>query len=248
MRVNAMSVTPKSLQAPSPTNLPEAELTARAAAGDDYAFEVIMRRHNRLLFRTARGVIKDDAEAEDVVQDAYLRAWRALGSYRNESRLATWLVRITVNEALGRLRRKSAQVIPLETAMAHDESEIQSLLADESDRGPEQSAIRSQVRKLMESRIDHLPEAFRIVFILRAIEEMSVEEVAQALEIPEATVRTRFFRARSLLRESLAQEMDAALSDAFAFAGERCDRIVARVLARRKTEGRASLHTPPGSE
>jgi RNA polymerase sigma-70 factor (ECF subfamily) len=219
---------------------PEAELISRAADGDGVAFEAIMRRHNQLLFRTARSIVHNDAEAEDVVQDAYLRAWRALRNYRAESKLSTWLVRITTNEALGRLRRKSAQIIPLEAAMTSHESEAQTALNDEPERSPEQSMMRVQMRKLLEARIDLLPEAFRTVFMLRAIEEMSVEEIAEALEIPEATVRTRFFRARSLLRESLAQEMDAGLSDVFAFAGERCDRIVTGVLERCKAEGLAS--------
>lgn len=121
--------------------------------------------------------------------------------------------------------------------MMSSEPETQAALTDEPERGPEQSVQRSQMRKLIEARIDLLPEAFRTVFMLRAIEEMSVEEVAEALDIPKATVRTRFFRARSLLRESLAQEMDTALGDTFSFDGERCDRIVSAVLARGRAEG-----------
>lgn len=218
-------------------NVTEAELISGAVNGDGTAFEAIMRRHNQLLFRTARSIVRHDAEAEDVVQEAYLRAWRALGTYRSESKLSTWLVRITTNEALGRMRRKTAQIIPLEVAMISPEPEIQAALTDEPDRGPEHSVMRVQMRKLMEARIDLLPEAFRTVFMLRAIEEMSVEEVAQALEIPEATVRSRFFRARSLLRESLAQETDSALGDAFGFDGARCDLIVSAVLARGRAEG-----------
>lgn len=219
-----------------PKGASEAELIARAAHGDGMAFEVIMRRHNQLLFRTARSILRNDAEAEDVVQESYLRAWRALGTFRAESRLSTWLVRIATNEALGRLRRKGAEVISLEAAMMSSEPETRAALTDEPERGPEQAVLRSQIRKLMEARIDRLPAAFRTVFMLRAIEELSVEEVAQALEIPEATVRTRFFRARSLLRESLAQDMDSALGDAFSFDGARCDRIVSAVLARGRAE------------
>lgn len=219
-----------------PKDASEAELISRAADGDGMAFEVIMRRHNQLLFRTARSILRNDAEAEDVVQESYLRAWRALGTFRAESRLSTWLVRIATNEALGRLRRKGAEVIPLEAAMMSSEPETRAALTDEPERGPEQAVLRSQIRKLMEARIDRLPAAFRTVFMLRAIEELSVEEVAQALEIPEATVRTRFFRARSLLRESLAQDMDSALGDAFSFDGARCDRIVSAVLARGRAE------------
>jgi RNA polymerase sigma-70 factor (ECF subfamily) len=216
---------------------PEAELVSRAASGDGAAFEILMRRHNQLLFRTARSIIRSDAEAEDAVQEAYLRAWRALGSYRAESRLSTWLVRIVTNEALGRLRRTGAQVIPLEAAMTSSEPRDQEALTDAPDRGPEQALLRVQLRKMVEARIDLLPEAYRTVFMLRAVEEMSVEEVAKALDIPEATVRTRFFRARSLLRESLASNVDTAIGEVFAFDGARCDRIVANVLARAKAEG-----------
>lgn len=207
-------------------------LAQRAAGGDDAAFETIMRRHNRLLFRTARSVLKSDAEAEDALQEAYLRAWRALASYRADSTLSTWLVRIVINEALGRLRRSSAQVIPLDTAMESTDPDTKESLHDDPDQGPERAAMRAQVRRLIEARIDSLPEAFRTVFMLRAVEEWSVEEVSTALQLPEATVRTRHFRARSLLREGLSRDVDLAIGDAYSFDGARCDRIVATVLAR----------------
>jgi len=215
------------------------ELAQRAAAGDTPAFEAIMRRHNQLLFRTARSILKSDEETEDALQEAYLQAWRAIGSFRADARLSTWLVRIVINQALGRLRRRSAQVIPLETAMESNDPDTRQALEDDPDRGPERTAMRTEMRRLIESRIDRLPDAFRVVFMLRAIEEMSVEEVAAALEMPEATVRTRFFRARGLLREGLSRDVDVALDDAFAFAGERCDRIVAGVLTRLANESDA---------
>jgi RNA polymerase sigma-70 factor (ECF subfamily) len=209
------------------------ELAVRAAAGDEAAFEAIMRRYNRLLFRTARSILRSDAETEEVLQEAYLRAWRALGSFRADAKLSTWLARIVINEALGRLRRRGAQVIPLEPAMEPDATPVHERLEDDDPDGqPELVAMRAQMRRLMEAQIDRLPEAFRTVFMLRAVEELSVDEVAAALEIPEATVRTRFFRARSLLREGLSREVDLAMGDAFAFAGRRCDRIVAGVLAK----------------
>lgn len=211
---------------------PDAELAARAASGDAGAFEVIMRRHNRLLFRTARSILKSDSEAEDALQEAYLRAWRALGSFRADAKLSTWLVRIVINEALGRVRRRDGQIIPLDAAMNSTEPETQASLTADPDRQPERLAMRAEIRSLMEARIDLLPDTFRSVFMLRAVEEMSVEEVSQALGIPEATVRTRFFRARGMLREGLASDIDVALVDAFAFDGARCDRIVAVVLAR----------------
>lgn len=121
--------------------------------------------------------------------------------------------------------------------MMSSDHDTQSALTEAPDRGPEQSVERVQIRALIEARIDLLPEMFRSVFMLRAIEEMSVDEVAEILDIPAATVRTRHFRARALLRESLAQEIDLAIGDVFSFAGERCDRIVANVMARAKAEG-----------
>ena len=209
----------------------DVELAARASNGDEVAFECIMRRHNQLLFRTARSILKTDDETEDALQEAYLRAWRALGTFRADAKLSTWLVRIVINESLGRLRRRGAQVIPLDTAMDVSEHETEPWMEDDPDKQPERVAMRAEVRRLMEARIDMLPDAFRTVFMLRAVEELSVEEVAIALEIPESTVRTRFFRARSLLREGLSRDVDLTVGDAFSFAGARCDRIVAGVLA-----------------
>lgn len=216
---------------------PEDELILRAARGDAPAFEALMRRHNQLVFRTARSILRSDAEAEEAAQDAWLSAWRGLDRFRAESRFSTWIVRIVRNEALGRLRRAAAEVVPLEAAMISSDRDTRAALTDRPDRTPEAELARTQARRLMEARIDRLPEVYRTVFMLRAVEEMSVEEVAAALDIPEATVRSRFFRARSILRESLAQEMDMALAGAFAFDGARCDRIVANVLARGRAEG-----------
>lgn len=227
-----MPATALHAQAPITSATPEAQLIALAAAGDSQAFEAIMRRHNRLLFRTARSILKSDQEAEDALQEAYLRAWQALATFRADAKLSTWLVRIVANEALGRLRRKSADIIPLEAAMTAPDPDIQAALMADPHEAPEHQAERAQMRGILESRIDMLPDAFRTVFMLRAVEEMEVPEVAQALGIPEATVRTRFFRARSLLREGLANAIDMTLPDAFAFDGTRCDRIVAGVLAR----------------
>ena len=197
------------------------------------AFERLMRENNRRLFRTARAILRDDAEAEDAVQEAYLRAYRSMGEFRGEAKVSTWLVRIVVNEALARRRKevRRAAIVPIRGGGAEDH-EIAAEVALREDEGPESGTQRSELRRLLEQKIDALPDAFRAVFVLRALEELSVEETAAALGIPEATVRTRFFRARSQLREALAQEIDVAFDDAFAFLGERCDRIVARVLAK----------------
>lgn len=209
----------------------DTELAARAAQGDARAFEAIMRRYNRLLYRTARSILKSDDETEDAVQEGYLSAWRSLASFHGDAKLSTWLVRIVLNEALGRVRRRSAKVISLDMVTGSPQPESEDWMEADPNQQPESVATRAEIRRLMEARIDALPEVFRTVFVLRAVEELSVAEVASALGVPEATVRTRFFRARSLLRESLSRDIDFALEDAFSFAGARCDNIVARVLA-----------------
>ncbi|HRP46321.1 MAG TPA: RNA polymerase sigma factor, partial [Trueperaceae bacterium] len=182
---------------------PEGELVALAVAGDEAAFEKIMRRHNQLLFRTARSILKSDEGAEEAVQDAFLRAWLALDSFRAESKLSTWLVRIVTNEALGRLRRAKIHTIPLDDAMTSPDPKMQLALADTPSHGPEQSTQRAQLRAVIEQQIDLLPDDFRTVFMLRDVEGLAARDVAEALGIPVATVRTRGFRARKLLREGL---------------------------------------------
>lgn len=221
---------------PPPVDAPEAELVSRAAQGDEAAFEVLMRRHNQLLFRTARSILRSDAEAEEAVQDAFFRAWLALASFRAESKLSTWLVRIVTNEALARARRARARTIPLEDAMTSPDPKMQLALADAPTAGPEPLAFRAQVRELIERHIDALPEAYRVVFTLTAVEGLSPSDVAEALGVPAATVRTRAFRARHLLRERLVGQLEADLTDAYAFDGARCDRIVANVLERRRRQ------------
>jgi len=216
--------------------LADPELARWVAAGSHEAFAFLMRRYNQMLFRTARSILRDDAEAQDAVQDAYLLAYRAMGKFRGDAKLSTWLVRITVNESIARLRKRkrTAEVIRLDGEADLNSETTETDMKESSTERPESAASRAQMRKLLESKIDELPEAFRTVFVLRAVEEMSVEETAAALDIPDATVRTRFFRAKSLLRGSLSRELDLAYGDAFAFAGARCDRIVANVLARLK--------------
>jgi len=210
----------------------DADLVRLSVAGNDAAFAQIMRRFNRLMFRTARAILKNDDDAQDAVQEAYLRAWRALATFRADAKLSTWLVRIVVNEALGRLRKGGAQVVPLHVALDADGETLEMPMQANPDEQPEHEVMRAQVRQQIEARIDALPDSFRTVFMLRAVEELSVEEVALALGIPEATVRSRFFRARGILREGLSRDIDMAIGVAFSFAGERCDRIVANVLAK----------------
>jgi RNA polymerase sigma-70 factor (ECF subfamily) len=232
-------------QIPAHAAADDADLVRLAIAGDARAFEAIMRRHNRLLFRSARSILRNDAETEDALQETYLRAWRALDTFRAEAKLSTWLVRIAVNEALSRVRRRASNVVLFGTGdfggVDLDAGEtVEARVEAEQDDQPDAAASRAEMRRLMEAHIDRLPEQFRTVFVLRAVEEMSVEETAAALGIPEATVRTRFFRARSHLREGLARDVDMALADAFSFDGSRCDRIVARVLARWRGDSAAT--------
>ena len=217
---------------------PDEALAGRVAKGDAQAFEALMRRHNRAMFRTARAILHDDAEAEDALQEAYLQAYRTIGGFRGDAKFSTWLARVVANEALARLRKqvRRAAIVPLQGGVEIDQ--VNPTMENSMDKGPESAARRAEMRKLLEKRIDALPGAYRPVFMLRAVEEYSVEETAAILQIPAATVRSRYHRARSLLREGLASEVDLAYEEVFGFAGERCDRIVASVMQRIAKEPR----------
>ena len=212
----------------------DAALAASVASGDPAAFELLMRRHNRRLYRLARAALRDDADAEDALQEAYLRAFKAIGRFRGESSLATWLSRLVLHECLDRLRREGRRrdIAQMVSTDADERVEQESMNDRSPDGTPHDLAERAEVRALLERKLDELPEAFRTVFVLRGVEELDVSEVAQCLGIPEATVRSRFFRARSLLRGSLARDLDLAERDVFAFGGAHCDRVVAAVLRR----------------
>ena len=215
----------------------DAELVQHLRAGEQGAFEVLMRRHNQLLYRVARSIVKDDSEAEDVVQESYILAHGNLNQFRGDSSLSTWLTRIVVNEANGRLRKalRRAEIIQLIPEADWTESTGENAMIEQSKDffdPPEESAFRAEARRLIEAQIDALPEILRTVFVLRAVQESSVEETAAVLGIQEATVRSRFFRAKGLLREALARDFDHAMGAAFSFDGDRCDRIVKNVLSR----------------
>ena len=213
---------------------PDTDLARLVASGREDAFRILMRRYNQALYRTARAILRDDAEAEEALQEAWLQAYRAMPGFRGDSKLSTWLIRIAANEALMRRRkaRRTAEVIPMSIdEEVGGEPAVAEARDENPGSAPDVATLRGEMRRIMEARIDKLPDAFREVFVLRAVEEMSVEETAAALEIPEATVRTRFFRARSLLRESLAREVDAALEGSYEFMGERCERMANKVIA-----------------
>ncbi len=222
------------------------ELARRIATGDAVAFERLMRQYNRRLYRLARVTLKNDSDAEDALQEAYWQAYRAMAQFRGESSLGTWLSQLVMHECLNRLRKQArrdgiAPMVPDETVDGMQETEaMDSPLAER----PEDTLARAQLRHLIETKLDELPDSFASVFVLRGIEELSVEETAQSLGIPEATVRSRYFRARGLLRAALAHDLDLAQKNAFAFDGNRCDRIVATLLRRQRLHNPANASPP----
>lgn len=204
---------------------------ARQRNGD--AFRIIMQRNNQRLFRIARSVVKDDGEAEDVVQQAYVNAFDSLGRFRGDASLATWLTRITLNEALGRLRRQRPMVdLELLDAEPSGASTIIAFPVMPAVSDPERATAQRQIRHLIEQAIDALPEIFRVVFVMRDIEDMSIEETAGFLGLPQATVKTRLHRARRQLRRALDEQLASTLSDAFPFDGRQCQRTTDKVLER----------------
>lgn len=217
-----------------PAGLADEELISRMRRGDETAFAIVIKRHNRRLYRTARSIVRDDAEAEDIVQETYVRAFRNVDGFRGQSRLATWLTRIALNEALDRLRRRRPHVelAAIDDVDNRSEGSLMSLFGGEAAADPERSASRAEIRRLVEGAIDALPAAFRTVFVLRDVEGMSIEETAAELDLKPETVKTRLHRARRQLRDALADTLAAALNDAFPFDGDRCVKMTERVLAR----------------
>jgi RNA polymerase sigma-70 factor (ECF subfamily) len=191
-----------------------------------------MERHNRRLYRIARGILRNDSEAEDVVQEAYVKAFTHLGAFRGDSSLATWLSRITMNEALGRLRRERP-AIDLEIFEAQQtEAQIIKFPHTVTSADPERTMAQREILQLVERATDKLPEIFRIVFMTRVIEGMSIEETADLLGLQPQTVKTRLHRARRLVREELDKQIGPVLMDAFPFAGRRCERMTNAVMRR----------------
>ena len=212
----------------------DAELALRARRGDGLAFELIMRRHNRRLFRLARSLVGRDHEAEDVLQEAYVRAYARLADLADGAALGAWLARIVANEALGRLRA-ATRVVSLDAFRVKAESD--GMEEPEHDQAsdlpdPERLAASGELRRLLEAAVDALPAEFRTVFVLREVEGLSTAETAACLGLRPETVKTRLHRARRQLQERLAGEMLAVSAYLFEFQGRRCDRVVSRVLDR----------------
>lgn len=222
----------------------DADLVARARLGEQAAFETIMRRHNRLLFRTARGVVPDDFEAQDVVQETYLRAFSRLQGFRGDAALGTWLARIAINVALDSQRKRGRWVALDDTQDPGGEPSPEHMMSFRApfSASPDVAVARAQMRELLQSAIERLPVIYRSVFILRAVEEMSVDETAFCLQVSDAVVKTRYLRARSMLRDTLGAQIEAHTQDVFPFAGARCEAVVSHVIAELHAQQRI---TPP---
>ena len=216
----------------APAAAADVELVRRALSRDEAAVRAIIKANNRRLYRLARGILRNDSEAEDVVQETYVRAFTHLAEFRGDSGLSTWLSRIAMNEALGRLRRQRPGVelssLPPGTLEAQI---IQFPLLSATD-DPERTMAQREIQHVVEGAIDELPEPFRMIFITRVVEGMSVEETADILGLKPETVKTRLHRARTMLRDNVERKIGPVVMDAFPFAGRRCDRLTEAVLTR----------------
>lgn len=213
--------------------LSDLELAVRIGARDVDAVRLVTQRNNRRLFRAAWSILKDRDEAEDAVQSAYLRAFAAIESFAGKSTLTTWLTRIVINEALGRVRAARRRRTHLEDngVIFIDDYREKLMSGSTGHATPDASLARAQIRQLLENAIARLPPTFRMVFILRDVEGLSVAEVAETLDIPEATVKTRHLRARRRLQDELAPELRSALTGTFPFAGADCEKLTDEIVA-----------------
>ena len=222
-----------SLTKKSYAQMPDIELVARVLRGEQMAFQTVMERHNQRLYRTARGIVGDDVEAEDVIQEAWMLAFGAITSFRGEAALLTWLIRIVINEARGRLRKRrpQAELSDVETAQQSG-TLILGFPGGQKVDDPEANAARTEARILVERAVDRLPESFRLVFLLRDVQECSIAETAAILDIRPETIKTRLFRARKMLRDDLNTALADALNGSFPFLGRRCERLTKIVMHR----------------
>jgi RNA polymerase sigma-70 factor, ECF subfamily len=218
----------------------DAELVRGIRNGNDAHFELVMRRYNQRLFRTARAIVQDDDEAEDVIQQAYVNAYLHLGQFEERARFSTWLTRIVIHEALSRLR-KAARLHPLDGADGEDTPMDRVRSPEQS---PEAQVYQGELAALIERAVSNLPDTFRGVFMLREVEGMSTEETAECLGLSEATVKTRLHRARVQLRRHITAEVGPSAAAAFPFKGRRCDGLVRRVMARVTALGSAGGRFP----
>jgi RNA polymerase sigma-70 factor (ECF subfamily) len=203
------------------------EVVDRVLAGEGALFEILMRRHNQRIYRIIRGILGDDGEAEDVMQDAYVRAYQHLEQFERRSTFVTWLTRIAMHEAFARAQRQKKQ-----TSLDSDESLANDILVSVSDSSPEQKVANMELHTALEAAIVSLPAKYRSVIMLRDVEEMTTAETSLALEISEQSVKVRLHRARALMRRALYRQSGQCARELFTFPATRCDRVVAAVLAR----------------
>jgi RNA polymerase sigma-70 factor, ECF subfamily len=216
----------------TPEAAAEAELIERAQTRDEAALRAIMQANNRRLYRLARGILRSDSEAEDVVQETYIRAFTHLDGFRGESGLSTWLSRIAINEALGRVRSRKPHVELEALPEATLDAQIIQFPVSSAAGDPEKSMAQREIQRVVEHAIDELPDIFRMVFIARVMEGMNLEETAELLGVKPETVKTRLHRARTMLRENVEKKIGPVVMDAFPFAGRRCERLTEAVLNR----------------
>jgi RNA polymerase sigma-70 factor (ECF subfamily) len=211
----------------------DADLIGHVLRNDEAAARALMQRYNRRLYRIARSVVRDEGEAEDVLQEAYLRAFASLADFRGDASLSTWLTRIVINEALQRIRRRSD--VPVSNISEDPEqrgADVIPFPASNATLDPERAMAQRQLCQLVERAIDELPTDFRTILIARIIEGMTVEETAAAFDLQAETVKTRLHRARRLLKDALAEHLGPHFGELFPFAGQRCERITAAVIER----------------
>jgi RNA polymerase sigma-70 factor (ECF subfamily) len=209
------------------------EVVERVRAGEKALFEVLMRRHNQRLYRAARSILGDDCEAEDVMQDAYVRSYQHLDQFDGRARFSTWLTRIAVHEALARLRKRQ-RLVDIDSASRSMENSME---LESKTPSPEQEVLTHTLRVVLEAAVDRLPEGYRSVFMLREVEGMSTAETSECLDLSEESVKVRLHRARALLRKEIYAQTGAATASAFQFGQARCDRMVSAVFERIRTIG-----------
>jgi RNA polymerase sigma-70 factor (ECF subfamily) len=205
--------------------LSDDEIVTRVCAGEVALFEILMRRHNQRLFRVVRAITRDDADAEDAVQQAYISAYKSLDRFAHASLFSTWLTRIAINEGLKRSQRR----LHLAETTLNDEDDVRKEVVVEP--SPEEQASAREMTMLLEAEVNRLPLHYRIVFMMREVQQMTTAETAQCLGISEEAVKVRLFRAKALLRAAILRSIDVAAPQAFGFLGARCDRLVQRVMS-----------------
>jgi RNA polymerase sigma-70 factor, ECF subfamily len=205
----------------------DADVIRQVLQGNTAMFELLMRRYNERVYRAARAIVRDDSEAEDVMQQAYVNAFTHLRQFNGSAQFSTWLTRIAINEALARVRRQGRY-----ETYDDDLSNLAPFMSTNPSENPERQAFTGELRELLESAIDTLPDGMREVFVLRDVEGLSTAEAADCLGVTDDVVKTRLSRGRAILRRVLLERAGATTPEAFRFLRPRCDRVVAQVLAR----------------